>query len=175
MAKPTNKFDLIIASNLQFSKMFDLVNSLTNEEQNGSFDLDGKEAHWKRDKNIRYILIHIYEWHVLLLNWVNSNKQNIEKQFLPEQYNWRTYGEMNVLFWKKHQNTSYSDSIKLLKSTHESVMNLIENFTDEELFSKGYFPWTGGSTLMQYCLSTTSSHYIWAITKIKKYKNSISI
>jgi hypothetical protein len=27
------------------------------------------------------------------------------KPFLPEPYDWKTYGDMNVKFWEKHQTT----------------------------------------------------------------------
>jgi hypothetical protein len=27
------------------------------------------------------------------------------KPFLPEHYDWKTYGDMNVKFWEKHQTT----------------------------------------------------------------------
>jgi hypothetical protein len=46
-----------------------------------------KEAHWKRDKNLRDVLVHLYEWHQLLLNWFNSNQNGDTKTFLPEPYN----------------------------------------------------------------------------------------
>ena len=52
-------------------------------------------------------------------------------------------------------------------------MERINSFNNDELFSKGYFPWTGGTTLGSYCVSTTSSHYDWAIKKINKYKKSL--
>jgi len=69
MPRPTTKIDLINTGNEQFNKMCTLINSLTYEERQGTFEFDGKEAHWKRDKNIRDILIHLYEWHQLLLNF----------------------------------------------------------------------------------------------------------
>ena len=56
----------------------------------GNFNFDGttgKEAHLKRDKNIRDVLIHLYEWHQLLLHCVESNMKGKEKCFLPNQYN----------------------------------------------------------------------------------------
>jgi len=61
-----------------------------------SKDEKKKEAHWKRDKNLRDVLIHLYEWHQLILNWVYANQKGEEKPFLPEPYNWKTYGNMNV-------------------------------------------------------------------------------
>jgi hypothetical protein len=57
-------------------------------------------------------------------------------------------------------------------------MQVIESLSNDALFSKDYYPWVGGSTLGQYFVSTTSSHYVWAIDKIKvnqKAKTSQSI
>ena len=55
-----------------------LILGLTENELSTPFDFSSdvkkKEAHWKRDKNLRDILIHLYEWHQLLLNWVQSNR-----------------------------------------------------------------------------------------------------
>lgn len=172
MARPTTKQDLIIFGNEQFKKMWNLVDSMSAEEQKAPFNFSGnmgKEAHWNRDKNIRDVLIHLYEWHELLLSWVKSNQNGEQKSFLPEPYNWKTYGEMNVAFWRKHQDTSYEKAIEMVKESHSKVMKLIEAFSDDELFSKGCFVWVGGSTLGQYCISVTSSHYDWAIKKIKAH------
>ena len=170
MARPTTKQELILAGNEQFERMFKLIEDMSENEQKGTFELDGKEAHWKRDKNIRDILIHLYEWHQLLLNWVKSNQNGEEKPFLPEPYNWKTYGNMNIEFWEKHQNTLYNESLKMLEQSHKKIMHLIETFNNNDLFSKGVFSWVGGSTLGSYFVSVTSSHYEWAIKKIKKYK-----
>jgi len=170
MPRPKTKQDLISAGNEQFEKMWKIIDSMSDDEQRGYFDFDGKEAHWKRDKNLRDILVHPYEWHQLLLNWVESNQKGLEKPFLPQPYNWKTYGDMNVELWQKHQKTSYDDAIKMVKESHEKVMNLIEECSDEELFTKGVFSWTGGTTLGSYCISTTASHYDWAMKKIKKYQ-----
>jgi hypothetical protein len=74
---------------------------------------------------------------------------------------------MNVVFWKKHQTTSLIDAKKMLQESHEKVIFLIETFTNDELFSPNALVWTGGATLGGYCVSATSSHYDWAIKKIK--------
>lgn len=177
MARPTTKQDLILASSDGFNKLWDLLNTMTDKEKNQEFNFDenslGKEAHWKRDKNIRDVLIHLYEWHQLLIKWVNTNQNGEEAKFLPEPYNWKTYGDMNIEFWRAHQNTSYNSAIEMLERSHKQVMELIEKFTNEELFCKGVYNWTGGSTLGSYCVSSTTSHYEWAIKKLKKYKKSL--
>ncbi len=93
MARPKSKSELVEAANTNFSKLFDLIDSMTEEEKKADFHFDQefldkqKAAHWKRDKNLRDVLIHLYEWHQLLLNWVKDNRKGIVKPFLPEPYN----------------------------------------------------------------------------------------
>ena len=162
MPRPTTKADLIQAANEQFAKLWTLIGEMSDEEK--SADIVPNE----RDKNVRDVLVHLYEWHCLLLNWIRSNTNRNPAPFLPAPYNWKTYPQMNVVFWEKHQNTSYTDAETMLKKTHKEVMALIETFSNEALFSKGTFDWTGTTTLGSYCVSATSSHYDWAFKDIKK-------
>ena len=162
MPRPTTKADLIQAANEQFAKLWTLIGEMSDEEK--SADIVPNE----RDKNVRDVLVHLYEWHCLLLNWIRSNINGNPAPFLLAPYNWKTYPQMNVVFWEKHQNTSYTDAETMLKKTHKEVLALIETFSNEALFSKGTFDWTGTTTLGSYCVSATSSHYDWAIKDIKK-------
>ncbi len=178
MARPKTKENLMIAAKENFEKLNTLISKMSDKELTTPFDFSKdekkKEAHWKRDENLRDVLIHLYEWHQLILNWVESNQKGEEKPFLPEPYNWRTYGDMNVEFWKKHQNTSLEDATKALQKSHKEVLKLAENFTNEELFSKKVYKWVGGSTLGSYFVSATSSHYDWAIKKLKAHQKIVS-
>ena len=178
MARPQTKEDLLIAAKENYEKLNALIAKMSDEQLTTPFDFSKdekkKEAHWKRDKNLRDVLIHLYEWHQLILNWVESNQKGEEKPFLPEPYNWRTYGDMNVEFWKKHQNTSLEDATKALQKSHKEVLKLAENFTNEELFSKKVYKWVGGSTLGSYFVSATSSHYDWTIKKLKAHQKIVS-
>ena len=79
---------------------------------------------------------------------------------------------MNVEFWKKHQNTSLEEATNALQKSHKDVLKLAEKFTNEELFSKKVYKWVGGSTLGSYFVSATSSHYNWAIKKIKAHQKN---
>ena len=176
MARPQTKEGLLIAANENYEKLNGLIEKMSDKELTTPFDFSKdekkKEAHWKRDKNLRDVLIHLYEWHQLILKWVHSNQNGEEKPFIPEPYNWRTYGDMNVEFWKKHQNTSLEDATKALQKSHKDVLKLAENFTNEELFSKKVYKWVGGSTLGSYFVSATSSHYDWAIKKLKAHQKN---
>ncbi|MFA8300815.1 MAG: ClbS/DfsB family four-helix bundle protein [Hyphomicrobiales bacterium] len=178
MARPTTKKDLIDAANTNFEKLWLVINSMTEEVLNTeidfSDDLKKKEAHWRRDKNLRDVLVHLYEWHQLLLKWVQANTAGNKSPFLPKPYNWKTYGEMNIEFWKKHQTTCLETAKEKLKASHKDILELVEPLSNDELFSKGIFDWTGTTTLGSYCVSATSSHYDWAIKKLKAHIRKVS-
>ena len=122
MGRPQTKKDLIEAATINYEKLIELIGNtsiifsndikiidneinelideMTEKELTTPFDFSKdekkKEAHWQRDKNLRDILIHLYEWHNLLLKWVKANEKGENKAFLLEGYNWKTYGEMNM-------------------------------------------------------------------------------
>lgn len=174
MGRPTSKTDLLTAAAANYEKLNTLISGLTEQELSTPFDFSDdvkkKEAHWKRDKNLRDVLIHLYEWHQLLLNWVQSNQKGENRPFIPAPYNWKTYGNLNVFFWKKHQDTSLDEAKDMLQESHTEVMQLAETFSNEELFTKGVYEWTGGNALGSYFVSVTSSHYDWAMKKLKAHK-----
>ena len=151
--------------------MWGLIETMPEEQRLSAFtfgdDPKRKEAHWKRDKNLRDVLTHLYEWHRLLLEWTEANLNGEEKPFLPEPYTWKTYGDMNIEFWKKHQSTSYDEAKSMLLDSHNKVIALANKLSNEELFTKKHFSWTGTTNLGGYFISDTSAHYDWAIKKIK--------
>lgn len=168
MSRPTTKQQLMDKGEDYFNELFDLINSLEADEQEKLFAFED------RDKNIRDVLVHLYEWHQLLLNWIKSNLSGKEINFLPEPYNWKTYPQMNIEFRDKHQTTSYRDATAILQKSHTELMGLIDTFTNEQLFTKKIFPWTATTSLGSYCVSATSSHYDWAMKKIKKHTKNLS-
>lgn len=171
MSRPASKQELLTAAQMQYDKLLKLIGSMTPEERNAHFSFGTeyakKEAHWSRDQNIRDVLAHLYEWHMLLLNWIDANMSGIHQPFLPTPYNWNNYAQMNVGFWEKHQATPYEEAEAMLQASHTRVMGRLEQFSSEALFTRAHFSWTGSTTLGAYCVSATASHYDWAMKKIK--------
>ncbi|MDR1747594.1 MAG: ClbS/DfsB family four-helix bundle protein [Spirochaetaceae bacterium] len=127
------KQDLLELAEINFNKLLDFIEELPDEIKTKTYN--NNELN-NRDKTASDVMCHLYEWHQLLLNWINANRKGKAKPFLPEPYNWKTYPAMNVAFWKKHQNTPLVDAEKMFKKS---------------------FTWTG--TLGSYCVSATASHY----------------
>ncbi|WP_026430607.1 ClbS/DfsB family four-helix bundle protein [Schaalia georgiae] len=176
MARPTSKDELIAASARGYGKLTEFTASMTEGELVAPFDFSAdkgrNEAHWSRDENLRDVLAHLHEWHLLLLEWAGANAAGEKRPFLPGPYTWRTYGDMNIALWRKHQATLLEEARRLLEESHNAVMALAEGFSDEDLFHKGRFDWTGTTTLGSYFVSATSSHYDWALKKLRAHRRN---
>ena len=178
MARPQTKEDLIEAASTNYDKLMKLIDSMTEEELNTPFDFSDdekkKEAHWKRDKNLRDVIVHLHEWHNLMLEWVEQNKAGMQRPFLMEGYNWKSYGDMNQFFWKNCQKVSLETALEQFKDSHKKIMESIQEMTSDELFSRNAYDWAGNNAVGSYYVSTTSSHYDWAMKKIKAHKKNVS-
>ena len=179
MPRPQTKNDLIEAADLNYDKFLKLIDSMTEIELSTEFDFSSdtkkKEAHWGRDKNLRDILIHLHEWHNLMLEWITNNKAGLHKPFLMEGYNWKTYGAMNILFWQRNQGVTLDMALEQFKESHSKIMDIIQTMSNEELFQKNVYDWVGGSTIGSYFISVTSSHYDWAMKKIKAHRKLLNV
>ncbi|MDY0210286.1 MAG: ClbS/DfsB family four-helix bundle protein [Acholeplasma sp.] len=174
MARFVTKQSLKEASIKAFDKMFGLIESMSFEHQLASFRFDiSKETarHYFRDKTIKDLLVHLYEWQVLLIDWITSNESNIQTSFLPAPYNWKNYGDMNQWFWEKNESTSLQTSKALIINSHQTCLKLLESIDEGKLFVKNTYAL--GSTIGQYFTSCMVSHYDWAIKKIKKHQKTV--
>ncbi|MGX6961239.1 ClbS/DfsB family four-helix bundle protein [Vagococcus xieshaowenii] len=174
MVRPKSKESLWQQAEENFDKLQNTINQMTLEQQlepfgfTEDFLMTKKESHWRRDGNLRDVLIHLYEWHQLFLKWESANSQGQSIPFLPEPYNWKNYSQMNVEFVTKHQETSLSEAKELLATSHQQMMAIIKRYSNEQLFEKQQYSWTGSTTLGSYVISATSSHYDWANKKLKQ-------
>jgi hypothetical protein len=167
MPRPTTKAQLLKLAQQNYEKLLTLIASFTPQQQEGTFPFPD------RDRNIKDVLIHLYERHQLLLHREKTNIQGEKSDFLPAGYNRKTYPQMNILFREKHQKTTLPEAKQLVETSHQQVMKMIARHTDEGLFTKKFYTRTGTSSLGAYCISATSSHYDWAMKKIKLYQKEL--
>ena len=123
-------------------------------------DFDRPEAHWMRDKNLRDVLAHLlYAWQKMLLEFIDANQNGITRTFMPASHTWRTTPALNQEIWEHYQDVSLDEIQALLAASHTQTVELIESFSDEELFTKKYFPWTGTTSLGSYFVSAAPSAF----------------
>ena len=168
MARPNTKKELLDLSQENFDKLWKLINSFSSEEQHAKYIFDNN-----RDKNIRDILVHLHEWHLMMMKWYKIGMTGVKPDMPAKGYTWKTIKGLNKEIWEKYQKTNYDDASKLLNNSFKEVRNLIKNHNDKELFEKKKYIWTGTTSMGSYFISATSSHYDWAMKLLKKYKKSL--
>ena len=162
MPKPKSKIELLELSQKNYKTLMDLVDSYSNEEVNREFPAG------TLNRNIRDVLAHLNQWHLMLMGWYESGMKGEKPDMPAKGYTWQTLPELNRKIWQDCQNMDIEDAKKRLNESYKNIQLLITNHTDEELFEKKRYKWTGSTSLGAYLILNTSSHYNWAIKQIKK-------
>ncbi|QAY72624.1 ClbS/DfsB family four-helix bundle protein [Agromyces protaetiae] len=166
MPRPASKSELLSLSASKYDALTQLVASMTDDERVAEFAFDD------RDRNVRDVLVHLVEWHRMLLAWAAANLAGERKPFLTAPYTWATYQRLNVEFRDRNQAVSLHEAQALLEDSNTRALALVESLSDEELFTKRYFDWSGTTSVGSYCVSALSSHYDWALKKLRKHRKT---
>ncbi len=163
MPRPTTKAALLAASEGGMDRLLTAIEGLPADVREVDFSVAGLFT------KVRDIVCHLHEWHRLMLGWYEVGMGGGKPQIPAPSHTWRTTPLLNAELWKTHLTTSLAEGIKLLRQSHGQVQGLIQAHTDDELFMKGRYSWTGSTSLGAYLVSCTSSHYEWGLKRIKGF------
>jgi hypothetical protein len=169
VARPTNKEALVQASDAGFRLLLAEVEAIPADARGTEFPFGG------RDRTIRDVVCHLHEWHKLMMGWYEIGMRGGKPDIPDTGFTWRTTPDLNRELWAEHQATSLDVALRLLAQSHRDVQDLILRHTDEELFTKKRYAWTGTTSLGAYLVSSTSSHYDWGLKKIKKLRRDLEL
>lgn len=164
MPRPKTKQELLDLSEENYIKLLLLIDSYSKEEQEREFPLG------TLNRNIKDCVMHLHHWHLLLLDWYKVGMCGQKPEMPAKGYTWKTTPELNKSIWNKHKNVELKKALPLFSESHKQVTKLILKHSNEELFTKKLYQWTGSTSLGAYLISSTCSHYDWAFKLIKKQK-----
>ena len=164
MPRPRDKESLLTLSHENFEKLNTLVDSFSAEDQLAEFPKG------TMNRNIRDVLAHLHHWHLMMMGWYEIGMAGEKPDMPATGYTWRTVPDLNRMIWEKYNTYNLDEVRGLFNSSHQSVYELIKRHSNEELFQKKRYPWTGSTSLGAYLVSATSSHYDWALKLIRKAK-----
>lgn len=162
MPVPKTKTELLTQSTENYHKLQQLIASYSDNKQQQEF------TGGTMNRNIRDVLVHLHVWHGMFLSWYEVGMQNGKPIMPAPGYTWKDTKALNRNIWETNQEISLAIVRKNLADTHQQLIAIITQHTDEELFTKKYYKWTGTSSLATYIRANTSSHYQWAYRLIRK-------
>ena len=162
MPRPKTKKELLFLSQNNYAKLnnyIDLLpkNTLQNEFPKGYLN-----------RNVRDVVAHLHHWHLMLLEWYELGMTGAKPDMPAKGYTWKRLPELNLKIRGKYENIDLAEARKILDESYNSIQKLIKNHSEENLFEKKKYHWTGSTSLAAYIMSATSSHYDWALKLIKK-------
>lgn len=164
MPRPKTKDELIQLSNENFNRLNDYVDSFSTEDQLKEFPKG------TMNRNISDVLAHLHHWHLMMMEWYTVGMKGEKPEMPAKGYTWKTTPELNRVIWEKYKDTDLKEARKLLTQSFKQLQKIITQHSNDELFEKKRYKWTGTTSLGSYLVSATSSHYDWAYKLIKKAK-----
>ncbi|MBQ0734745.1 ClbS/DfsB family four-helix bundle protein [Aquimarina celericrescens] len=162
MPRPKTKNELVELSTKNYKRLLDYVNSFSEEKLASEFPKG------LLNRNVRDVLAHLHHWHLMMMDWYTVGMKGNKPEMPAKGYTWKTTPDLNREIWKKYNTADLDDIKKQLQISFEDLQKIIHKHTEEELFEKRRYKWTGTTSLAAYLISATSSHYDWAYKLIKK-------
>jgi len=169
MARPRSKSDLLEQAQANYEKLMQLVESYPLIDQEKDFQ---KKT---LNRNIKDVLAHLHAWHLMLLDWYTVGMSGQKPDMPAKGHNWKTLPDLNREIQLRYAQVSLNDAKGLLKQSYNTIIKMIEMHSDDDLFTKKKYHWTGSTSLGAYLISATSSHYDWAFKLIKRAKKKEAI
>ncbi len=162
MPKPTTKDELLVQSQKSYKDLLDLINSFPKSDLTKEFP-DGT-----LNRNIRDVLAHLHQWHLFFSAWYKVGMKGEKPDMPAKGYTWQTLPALNIEVRDRYKDESLGKVKNKLSKSFNSLQKIIEHHTDEELFEKKQYAWTGSTSMGAYLIMNTISHYTWAQKLIKK-------
>lgn len=168
MAKPKTKEELIRASQENFKKLNDLVDSYSERERHAEF------PEGTLNRNIRDVLAHLHHWQLMLLDWYEVGMRGDKPEMPAKGYSWKETPALNKRIQEMYSNVPLEEVRKMLRRSYRQIQVMIAGHSNAELFEKRRYTWTGSTSLGAYIIANTSSHYRWAHKLIKRSMDRLS-
>ena len=136
-------------------------------------ELTPKQMVWPGSMNewsVKDILAHLVDWEGRLVGWYQAGVRGEVPETPALGMTWRDLPKLNQQGYERHRDRPLADVMEDFNKSYNEVLKLIEGMSEEEIFIKGSYPWTGNSSLLTWIAANTYSHYNWARRQIRTTK-----
>ena len=160
MPRPTSKQELLAAIERERGVLETTLENLTPEQTT--------EPGIVGDWSVKDVLAHLIEWEQMCLGWYKAGLRGEVPPLPAPGFKWNQTPELNQKIYEEYCHLPLDEILKRFHSSHNEILAVIQELSNENLFTPGQFTWTKKNTLGTYMVSATSSHYHWANTEIRK-------
>ena len=126
------------------------------------------------DRSPAQMIAYQLGWMNLILLWEEKNKNNETVITPSENYKWNNLSGLYQSFYKKYENYSIKKLIAEFNITVKKITDLIEIYTEEELFEQNQRQWASSTPsnwpIWKWIHTNTVAPFKTFRTKIRKWK-----
>lgn len=123
--------------------------------------------------SVKDILAHLVEWQRMNLDWYAAGLRGEQPAMPAPGFTLRELPRLNQMIHRKHHRRSLDAVLDDYRTHHDRVVALIEGLPDDDLVTLQRYSWTGPSwTLSDYLRASTAAHYLWARTRIRRWRRA---
>ena len=119
--------------------------------------------------SVKDFLAHRTEWGRMMIRWYTEAAEGGTPAVPTERFKWNQLKELNADIQQRYAKTSLVKIEEEFVAVHDELYRMVEKMSDEELFTKRHYGFTGTSDLVTYLNSATASHYRSARRHIAKW------
>lgn len=161
MPRPTSRAELLDAAESGFHALLDTVALVPEEKRTAPGACD--------DWSVKDLLAHLDAWHEMFLSWDAIGIAGGTPSMPTLDYTWAEVPALNQEIYERHKDDPWDQVVNRLTRSYHRIDEVIASYTDEDLFTKKRYPWTGSTSVGAYATSATSSHYAWARKLIRRW------
>lgn len=150
MSKFTSKGEFMEEIVKERSKLEELLTKIPDDE---------KQVEVVDGMTVKDFLAHRTEWGRMMIRWYQEARAGGQPAVPTEKYKWNQLKELNAEIHERFAETPLNEVEAEFARVHDELYHLIEGLSEEELFTKKRFTFTGSSDLVTYLNSATASHY----------------
>jgi hypothetical protein len=161
MPRPTTRSELLDATEAEYHSLLGIVTSVPEDLR----ELPGACDDW----SVKDLLAHLDAWHEMFLMWDAVGLAGGTPAMPAPGYTWAQIPALNQEIYERHKRDPWDQVVSRLERSFTRVDEVIASYSNDDLFTKKRYPWTGSTSVGSYATSATSSHYAWAHKLIRRW------
>ncbi len=118
--------------------------------------------------SVKDVLAHLADWERLCITWIEQWLQGKTPQVPAPGFTWKDLDRINQQIYERNCRRGLQDVLGDFHSVHQHLIDQYAALSDEQCFTRGYFPWTGNATFARWA-SAYAAHDRWGKTHIRQW------
>lgn len=165
MGRPTSRDELLARMDSELDALLADVELLAPDE----LTRPGACGDW----SAKDLLAHLDAWLELFLGWERIGSAGGQPAMPAPGFTWAELPALNAELRSRSLGDAPDAVMSRLRSSHQQAWDVIAGYTDDDLFAKRRYGWTGTTSVGSYAVSATTSHYAWARKEVRRYTKGL--